>query len=169
MRSTADGTVAVRVNEAEAYLGVNDPACHTFGGRRTSRTEIMWGEAGCAYVYLIYGIHNCFNVVTVGEGVPEAVLLRGGVPVFGRDLMQGRRGCSTAAAVLTDGPGKLCQALAMTREDNGTDLCNPSNPLSIRTDGVTITDAMIRSQPRVGVEYSGEAAAWPLRFTLNLR
>ncbi len=157
----------MRVNEVEAYLGVDDPACHTFGGRRTARTEVMWGEAGRAYVYLIYGIHNCLNVVTVGEGVPEAVLLRGGAPVFGVDLMRGRRGSLATASALTDGPGKLCQALALTRMDNRADLCDDSNPLSIRSDGITITDAMICSQPRVGVDYAGEAATWPLRFTLR--
>ncbi len=71
------GTTVVRITEVEAYLGVEDPACHTFGGRRTPRTETMWGPAGRAYVYLVYGLHHCLNVVTVGEGSPEAALIRG--------------------------------------------------------------------------------------------
>ena len=73
-----EGTVVLRLTEVEAYLGTEDPACHTYGGRRTRRTETMWGEAGHAYVYLVYGLHCCLNVVTVAPGQPEAVLIRGG-------------------------------------------------------------------------------------------
>ena len=87
IRRHPEGEVVVRINEVEAYLGVEDPACHTFGGRRTRRTETMWGPAGCAYVYLVYGLHNCLNAVTVGEGVPEAVLVRGAEIVRGLELI----------------------------------------------------------------------------------
>jgi len=167
LRATGAGVVAVRLTEVEAYLGVDDPACHTFGGRRTARTETMWGEAGRAYVYLIYGIHSCLNVVTVGEGAPEAVLLRGGRSVCGQDLIRMRRGDRISPASLTDGPGKLCQALAVSRTEDGADLCVAESGLSIRTDGSSITEAMIRRLPRVGVDYAGEAAAWPLRFKLK--
>lgn len=167
VRTTAEGVVAVRLDEVEAYLGVDDPACHTFGGRRTARTETMWGEAGRAYVYLIYGIHNCLNVVTVGEGSPEAILLRGGRPVFGEDLIRRRRGAQIAPAHLTDGPAKLCQALAVTRTQDGRDLCDAEARLTIRTDVSPITDAMVRQLPRVGVAYAGDAAGWPLRFKLR--
>lgn len=165
--SKPEGTVAVRINEVEAYLGVEDPACHTFGGRRTPRTETMWGRAGVAYVYLIYGIHNCLNVVTVGEGSPEAVLLRGAEPVAGRSLIRERRGPRVAEHELTDGPGKLCQALAVSRDDDGTDLCTPGARLTIRDTPALVDDEVIRSLPRVGVDYAGEAAAWPLRFLLH--
>jgi DNA-3-methyladenine glycosylase len=164
VRTTTEGIVAVRLAEVEAYLGAEDPACHTFGGRRTARTETMWGEAGMAYVYLIYGLHNCLNVVTVGPGVGEAVLVRGGLTAAGGGLVRSRRGSRVPESGLTDGPGKLCQALAVSREDDGSDLCGPSSGLWICDDGVRVADASVTRTPRIGVHYAGEAAAWPLRF-----
>jgi DNA-3-methyladenine glycosylase len=166
VRESVEGGVAVRLTEVEAYLGVDDPACHTFGGRRTARTETMWGEAGRAYVYLIYGIHSCLNVVTVGEGAPEAVLLRGGRVVWGEGLARTRRGDRIPTISLADGPGKLCQALAVSRIDDGTDLCVAESGLTLRADDSPISAAMVQCSPRVGVDYAGEAAAWPLRFRL---
>jgi len=163
IRRSSEGLAALRLAEVEAYLGVDDPACHTFGGRRTRRTATMWGEAGHAYVYLVYGMYDCLNVVTVGEGHPEAVLIRGGIPVAGEELMlhrrQGRR------RHLADGPGKLCRALAISRADDGADLCDPASGLWIAQDGLTIPASRIVAAPRVGVDYAGEAAAWPLRFS----
>jgi len=163
VRATGDGVAAVRVTEVEAYLGEDDPACHTFGGRRTRRTETMWGRAGVAYVYLIYGIHSCLNVVTVGEGAPEAVLIRGGVPVAGLDLVRRRRGAGTPPARLSDGPGKLCQALAVDRGQDGADLCDSGSGIWF-VDDPEGAKPVIRAAPRIGVDYAGEAAAWPLRF-----
>ncbi|HSN57391.1 MAG TPA: DNA-3-methyladenine glycosylase [Candidatus Sulfomarinibacteraceae bacterium] len=167
VRSTPDGTAAVQITEVEAYLGVEDPACHTFGGRRTPRTETMWGEAGLAYVYLIYGLHSCLNVVTVGEGEPEAVLVRGGRPVLGAALVRRRRGPRVAESALTDGPGKLCQALALTTADDGTDLCDVTSGLVIRDTGFRVVPASVERLPRVGVDYAGDAARWPLRLRLH--
>ena len=167
VRTTAQGVVAVRLNEVEAYLGEDDPACHTFGGRRTARTETMWGEAGHAYVYLVYGMHHCLNVVTVGEGVPEAVLIRGGIPITGCEQIRKRRGARVATQNLTDGPGKLCEALAITRADDGVDLCAPESEITIHTDGYRISDDEVDRLPRVGVDYAGEAAAWPLRMKIK--
>jgi DNA-3-methyladenine glycosylase len=164
VRATPEGVVAVRLVEVEAYLGAEDPACHTFGDRRTARTETMWGAAGVAYIYLIYGLHNCLNVVTVGEGVGEAVLVRGALTVAGRGLVRARRGSRVPESALTDGPGKLCQALSVSREDDGSDLCDPSSGLWICDDGVSVADASVTRTPRTGVDYAGEAAQWPLRF-----
>ena len=164
---TAEGVAAVRLNEVEAYLGVDDPACHTFGGRRTPRTETMWGEAGRAYVYLIYGMHHCLNAVTVGEGVPEAVLIRGGVPISGLELVHRRRGAKVASKNLSNGPGKLCRALAVSRAENGFDLCDPESALTIRSDGRTHPVDGVNLLPRVGIDYAGEAASWPLRLKLR--
>lgn len=169
IRTDGDGAVVLRINEVEAYLGINDPACHTFAGRRTPRTEVMWGEAGRAYVYLIYGIHNCLNVVTVGPGSPEAVLIRGGEVISGRCLARSRRGPNVEERVLADGPGKLCQALAVTRADDGIDLCTESTFLQIKDDGFRVEEGAIRRLPRVGVDYAGEAASWPLRLTTSSR
>jgi len=159
----------VRLDDVEAYLGVDDPACHTFAGRRTQRTEIMWGKAGVAYVYLIYGIHSCLNVVTVGEGTPEAVLIRGASPLMGGRLIRDRRGGRVAPKSLTDGPGKLCQALEITRADNGVDLCRRESAITILTDGYNVPDQEVDRLPRIGVDYAGEAAAWPLRFSSRRR
>ena len=167
VREHAEGTVALRLTEVEAYLGVDDPACHTFGGRRTARTETMWGEAGHAYVYLVYGLHTCLNVVTVGREQPEAVLLRGGVVERGFELARTRRGGGVRPKALSDGPGKLCQALAVTRSEDGADLCDPRSPLTIRDDGIRVEEEQVLRLPRVGVDYAGEAAAWPLRLLLR--
>jgi DNA-3-methyladenine glycosylase len=167
VRRAGDGTAAVRITEVEAYLGVDDPACHTYGGRRTPRTETMWGAAGHAYVYLVYGLHCCLNVVTVGEGHPEAVLIRGGTPITGVDVIRSRRGASTGDRSLTDGPGKLCQALAVTRDHNGVDLSQARAGLVICSGRSRPIAAATRATPRVGVDYAGEAARWPLRFVLD--
>ncbi len=162
IRRTPEGVAALRLTEVEAYLGVDDPACHTFGGRKTRRTATMWGEAGHAYVYLIYGMYDCLNVVTVGEGHPEAVLIRGGAPVAGEELMLRRR--HGRRRHLADGPGKLCRALAITREDDGADLCDTASGLWIADDGTRVPVGRIGTAPRVGVDYAGDAADWPLRF-----
>jgi DNA-3-methyladenine glycosylase len=167
VRSHPDGLVMVRLTEVEAYLGVDDPACHTYHGRRTARTETMWGEAGHAYVYLIYGMHHCLNVVTVSAEQPEAVLLRGGSVVEGHALVRARRGPQVEERFLVDGPGKLCQALAISRADDGADLCLPQSSLRICDDGTTVADAQVRRLPRVGVDYAGEAASWPLRLLID--
>ena len=163
----SDDEVVVRITEVESYLGIDDPACHTYGGRRTPRTETMWGEAGHAYVYLIYGLHNCLNVVTVGPGQPEAVLIRGGVVEKGLEIVRARRGPKVGERSLTDGPGKMCQALAITRLDDGIDLCAPDSALRICDDGVRISEDRVQRLPRVGVDYAGEAASWRLRLRFD--
>ena len=167
VRTRAEGDVVLRLTEAEAYLGIDDPACHTCGGRRTPRTETMWGEEGRAYVYLVYGLHSCLNVVTVGPGRPEAVLIRGGVVEEGLEVVRARRGPRVGEHSLTDGPGKLCQALAISRSDDGVDLCDGEAALRICDDGFEVPDDWIQRLPRVGVDYAGEAASWPLRFRIN--
>ncbi len=164
VRTTRGGSVAVRITEVEAYLGIADPACHTFGGRRTARVETMWGEAGLAYVYLVYGLHHCLNVVTVGPGEPEAVLIRGGVPLSGHELVRARRRVKGPPERWLNGPGKLCQGLGITVADNGTDLCAADGGLWIGEDGVEVPENRVLRGPRVGVAYAGEAAEWPLRF-----
>ena len=164
--AAAGEKVAGRIVEVEAYLGEGDPASHA-GRGRTPRSEIMFGPPGFAYVYLIYGMHHCLNVVTVGEGVPEAVLIRGGVPVMGNGLVRRRRGPKVALRNLADGPGKLCHALAVTRAENGLDFGDPGSPLTIRSDGRGFSDLNTDRLPRIGVDYAGDAASWPLRFKLR--
>ncbi len=164
LRATDEGVAAVRLVEVEAYLGVEDPAAHTYRGRRTARVAAMWGEAGHAYVYFVYGMHHCLNVVTVGPEVPHAVLLRAGVPVVGESLMRSRRGGTVRRRALADGPAKLCQALDIDRADNGVDLCRRDNGLWLADDGHIVPDAEVDRTPRIGIAYAGEAASWPLRF-----
>jgi DNA-3-methyladenine glycosylase len=144
-----------RIVEVEAYLGVEDPAAHTHGGRRTPRNEAMYGEAGFTYVYFIYGIHNCVNVVTQIRDVPEAVLLRALEPVEG--FTNDER---------LNGPGKLCAGLKITRELNSVALFDPKSSLFIEDD-ISISQEDIAISRRVGIEYAGDAVYWPLRFGIR--
>ena len=161
------GLVALRVAETEAYVGPDDRAAHTWRGRRTARVRSMWGPPGHAYVYLIYGLHWCLNLVTGAESGGEAVLVRGGSVVAGHALVRDRRGGNVAPRDLTNGPGKVCQALAVNREHDGVDLCGPRARLFLADDGTE--PHHIRATPRIGVGYAGEAAAWPLRFVVSSR
>ena len=137
-----------RIVETEAYEGPEDLAAHSAGGRRTARTEIMFGPPGHAYVYLIYGMWNCLNVVTASAGVPHAVLLRALAPVSG---IEGA----------THGPGLLCKALGIDRKDNGLDVC--ADELWI-AEPPAAAPARITAGPRIGVDYAGEWAGHPWRF-----
>jgi DNA-3-methyladenine glycosylase len=168
VRSSEDGLLALRITEVEAYLGPDDPACHTAGGRRTERVRSMWGPAGRAYVYLIYGLHHCLNLVTARDGAGEAVLVRGGVAVYGLDGVRRRRS-GVGDADLTNGPGKICQALDVDRGMDGADLCGVRDGLWLADDGVRIPDTEVNTTHRVGVGSAGEAALWPLRFVCSDR
>lgn len=147
-----------RIVEAEAYRGPEDRAAHSFGGRRTARTEVMFGPPAHAYVFFVYGLHYQVNLVTTALGAPHAVLLRAVEPVEGVELMAARRGLSPTRRELTNGPGKLCQAFAIDRNANGADLTCP--PLFL-SDGAT---CKVERATRVGVDYAGAWAARPWRF-----
>lgn len=166
-RRLPEAIAAVRLVEVEAYLGVSDPACHTFGGRRTPRTEVMWGEAGHLYVYFLYGMHHCANVVTREAGEPEAVLLRGGMVVMGLDAVARLRGRHDRFGWL-DGPARLCQGLGLDRTLNGHDLTSASE-VWLADDGFRVPADSVHRAGRVGVAYAGEAASWPLRFRVAAR
>jgi DNA-3-methyladenine glycosylase len=165
---TPDGTVAVRLVEVEAYRGADDPASHSFRGR-TARNAVMFGPPGHLYVYFIYGMHFCLNAVTGEAGVGSAVLIRAGEPLAGAVRMAELRGLAAAGRAtrpgdLAGGPGKLCRALAIDRALDGAPLDRP--PLWIEP-GEPAADGEVAASPRVGVDYAGEAAAWPLRFALR--
>lgn len=151
------------ITEVEAYLGIQDKACHTYGDRRTPRTEAMYEAGGHAYIYFIYGMHHCFNVVTEKNGVPEAVLIRALEPVEGLSWMKKFRK-TQAIKNLTTGPGKLAQALQLTKELNGQLLS--SKDLFIEYADRVPASEIVRC-PRIGVSYAGDHAAWPLRFYLK--
>lgn len=159
VRRTLEGEVRGRIVEAEAYRGPQDRAAHSFGGRRTARTEVMFGRAGHAYVFFVYGMHYNFNLVTGSVGDPEAVLIRALEPLSGISLMAARRKMAPERVELTNGPGKLCQACAITRGDYGVDLCSESVLFLLDA-----PRAKVARSPRIGVDYAGTWAARPWRF-----
>jgi DNA-3-methyladenine glycosylase len=154
--------LAGRIVETEAYLGVIDLAAHAYGGLRTERTSTMFMAGGHSYVYLIYGMHSCLNVVTQKQGVPEAVLIRAIEPTEGIEEMRKRRPKAKKDTDLTSGPGKLCDALGITRKQNAL-LLNDSELLI--EDAPLLKRTQITASPRIGVDYAEHAADWPLRFT----
>lgn len=141
-----------RIVEVEAYLGIEDPACHTFGGRKTTRVQSMYLEGGHSYIYMIYGIHFCLNVVTLTEKFPEAVLIRALEPLEPLNLA-------------LNGPGKLCKGFGLSKKQDGLALFDDHSPLWI--EGGTARASQIIKAPRIGVDYAGEAAKWPLRFLIK--
>jgi len=154
--------VSGRIVEVEAYLGVEDRAAHSYGGRRTRRTETMFGTGGRVYVFFVYGMHHQFNVVTGPEGVPHVVLVRAVEPEEGIELMKERRPVSTARE-LTNGPGKLCRALGIDLTFDGEDLTT-GRRLWLEETGVRFKSEEIASGPRVGIDYAAEDALKPWRF-----
>ena len=153
--------------ETEAYAGPEDRASHAYNSRRTSRTEIMFHEGGVAYVYLCYGIHHLFNIVTNVEGIPHAVLIRAIEPTDGVELMLHRRNMKEVSPKLSGGPGTLTQALGIKTTQTQTDLTGEQIWLEDR--GFLVPEDEIIAGPRVGVSYAGEDAENPWRFQLKNR
>jgi DNA-3-methyladenine glycosylase len=152
------GVTTGKIVETEAYVGPEDKASHASRGR-TPRSAVMFGPAGFAYVYLIYGMHHCLNVVTEAQDYPAAVLIRAVEPIAGVALMMTRRGMADVRQ-LTNGPGKVCQAFAIDRSLNGTDVCGDT--LYIESGGDLPPDIVVTT--RVGVEYAGPWKDTPWRF-----
>ncbi len=167
VRTLPEGTRLVcRITETEAYVGRMDKACHAYHYRRTPRTQTMFARPGTAYIYLIYGMHCCLNLVTEPEGEPSAVLIRGAVPVKNVDIIaENRFSCkhedmsAYQRKNFLNGPGKLCRGLALTRAQNGTDLLgdelfvSPAPPPKSFFTG-----------KRIGIDYAQEAVDFPWRF-----
>ncbi|MBR4703082.1 MAG: DNA-3-methyladenine glycosylase [Oscillospiraceae bacterium] len=149
--------------ETEAYIGPGDRACHAWGGKRTKRTEPLFGESGYAYVYLIYGMYCCLNVVTGGADEPQCVLIRALQPYLGLETMTARRG-GRPERELCRGPGKLCQALDITRELNARDMTFGD---FLILDGPGVPEDRIAVSKRIGIDYAGEAKDYPWRFFLK--
>lgn len=163
VRDLDGARLVLRIVETEAYLGAEDRASHAWGGRRTRRTSALFRDGGYAYVYLIYGMYHCLNAVTGDEEDGSAVLIRAGEAMEGTARMKTLRSLAREARPgdLAGGPGKLCQAMAIEGELNGTPLYE--GPLRVTT-GREVADSEVAIGPRVGIDYAGEAAAWPLRF-----
>ncbi len=155
-----------RIVETEAYRAPDDKACHAYNDRRTKRTETMFADGGVAYIYLCYGIHHLFNVVTAPRDVAHAVLIRGIEPIDGMDIMLQRRGKSELARSLTAGPGSLSAAMGIRKSLTGTSLYDATSAIYITEAHPTPPDQIIAS-PRVGVIYAEECAAWPWRFRIK--
>lgn len=172
---TKEGVTSGIIVETEAYMGPEDAAAHSSGGRRTARTEIMYAEAGHVYVYFIYGMHTCFNIVSGPLHKPEAILIRALEPKEGLPLMAQRRGLEVPERKdgtgkqhqlkkLTNGPGKLSKAMGISLNDYGTRL--NSEHLYVK-ENLTVHESLIRSGPRINVDYAGDAARYPYRFWIK--
>jgi DNA-3-methyladenine glycosylase len=160
------------ITETEAYAGITDRASHAYGNKLTSRTEVMFRQGGIAYVYLCYGVHSLFNVVTNMEGIPHAVLIRALEPVEGIDIMEKRMGRRISDKHFADGPGKLAKALGINYHHSGADLCCTIWNISetkiwIEERSTILLDRQITVTPRIGVSYAGEDAMLPYRFLLK--
>lgn len=148
--------------EVEAYKGPEDKAAHTYNNKRTSRTEIQFREGGFVYVYMIYGMYYCFNVTANLPNMPEAVLVRALEPLGGIDLMKERRKTDVIKN-LCNGPGKLCTALGIKKDDNGQDLCGEK--IYILDGG--INDIKIKTSPRINIDYAEEYKDFLWRYYID--
>lgn len=148
--------------ETEAYFGVVDKASHAYGGRRTERTETLYSQGGISYVYLCYGIHHLFNVVTSVDGEPHAVLVRAVEPLVGQEIMELRRNLPAEKPAISSGPGSAAKALGIDRSFNKKDLTE--NEIWVEDHGIRYTSEDIIAGPRIGVAYAQEDALLPWRF-----
>jgi len=149
--------------ETEAYIAPGDRACHAYGGRRTARTEPLFGEAGHAYIYLIYGMYCCLNIVTGLPDEPQCVLIRALKPTLGVERMSARRG-GCKIRELCRGPGKLCMALAIERDMNSRDMTEGD---LVILPGPEISEKSVEHTARIGIDYAGEAKDYPWRFIIR--
>jgi DNA-3-methyladenine glycosylase len=155
-------TTSGKIVETEAYIGLTDKASHSFGGKRTSRNEHMYAAPGIAYVYICYGMHHLFNVVSNKINVPDAVLIRAVEPLEGIDIMLQRSGKLKLDNTLTKGPGNVAKALGISKQHSGVNLM--SNKIFIADARIYFDANEIAVSKRIGIESAGEAAAYPYRF-----
>ena len=153
--------------ETEAYRAPDDKASHAYGNKKTNRTKTMFEKPGTAYIYLVYGFHHLFNVVTAPEDVAHAVLVRAVEPIVGIDIMLERRNRTSSDFDLTNGPGKWTQAFGITTDLNGLDLSAMDSLIQIFDPGIKITDDKIIASPRVGIDYAEEWTDKPWRFRIK--
>lgn len=163
IHQTDEGEVGGKIVEVEAYVGLKDAASHAYKNKYTNRTKVMFGPGGYAYVYLIYGMYYCMNIVTNKESYPEAVLIRALEPIMGIDLMKERRKTDNLLN-LCSGPGKLCLAMGISKNQNGNDLCGDNLYL---VSGETISLDDIVKTPRINIDYAKEARDYLWRFIIK--
>jgi len=160
------------ITETEAYAGITDKASHAYNNRRTLRTEIMYHKGGTAYVYLCYGIHALFNIVTSLEDEPHAVLIRGILPLKGLEIMKARTGKNIIEPKNGKGPGNVTKLLGIRVIDSGLDICNGltgERRIWIQDEGIVINGNEVITSPRVGIDYAAEDALRPYRFQWNAK
>lgn len=163
VHQTAEGITAGMIVEVEAYVGSRDKGAHSYPNKRTPRTQIQFGPGGFAYVYGIYGLHFCFNVVANVAQEPEVVLIRALEPLEGIPLMEQRRN-TTDRAVLCNGPGKLCSAMGITKAQYGYDLCNSTLSLEPYQQ---VDPSQILVSPRINIDYAQECRDYLWRYFLR--
>ncbi|ANF52803.1 3-methyladenine DNA glycosylase [Chryseobacterium glaciei] len=161
-----DGEItAAIIVETEAYFGIHDKASHAYGGKRTERTEIMYAQGGISYVYLCYGIHHLFNVVTSIENEPHAVLVRAVEPLIGQEIMELRRNMPSTKSAISSGPGSAAKALGINRSFNKKELTGEE--IWLEDHNIRYNPDDIIASPRVGVAYAQEDALLPWRFFIK--
>jgi DNA-3-methyladenine glycosylase len=164
IHESEEGTTSGLIVETEAYLGPEDRAAHSYGNRRTARTEVMFQEAGTIYTYFIYGMHVCFNIVSGPLEKPEAILIRAIEPVKGIEIMKKRRAGIIKEKQLTNGPGKLSKSMGFTLGHSGLLI----NECSIQIkQGIDVSPREISSGPRINIAYAEEAIHFPYRFWIK--
>ena len=168
---TEHGKLVGRIVETEAYMGENDKAAHSYNNKRTKRTEVMFGPPGHAYVYLIYGMYHCFNIVAAETNIAQAVLVRAIEPLEGLNIMTKLRykkpshECTKRELLnLTNGPGKLCRAMNINIKNNGQDLCG--NKLYLLKANAPPKNDIITTS-RINIDYAEEAVNYPYRFYIK--
>lgn len=181
VRELTGARLVCRITETEAYVGRLDKACHAYGYRRTARTETLFAAAGTVYIYLIYGMYHCLNFVTEAEGEPSAVLIRGASPVLGETtLSRARFGkapedrSAYQCKNFLNGPGKLCQALSLTRAENNSSLagnalwvCDDPMDFGLTLNATLQKPLLIHTGARIGIDYAAEAVHFPWRFWID--
>jgi len=187
VHETPEGTIRGIITEVESYMGEKDKGSHTYGGKRTERTEPMYHIGGTSYVYLIYGMYSCMNIACMGVDVPQAVLLRSVIPADdeskrlmtrlrlapvnrkrekkGKELYAEDRLPNSIQKHLSDGPGKMCIAMGITRAENDIDMVK-SDRFYV-TEGIQISPKQILEGKRIGIDYAEEAADYLWRFYIK--
>ena len=151
-----------RIVETEAYIGLTDRASHSFGGKRTARNEHMYSGPGTAYVYICYGMHHLFNVVSNAKNIPDAILIRAVEPLAGTGIMLERTGKKKLDNSLTKGPGNVARALGISKEQSGINLVK--GQVYIADDGFLLEQNLLGISKRIGIESAGDAVLKPYRF-----
>ncbi len=170
VRKSKKANMIGKIIEVEAYLGPNDKACHCYNYKKTAKTKVMYQKPGTIYVYYIYGMYFCLNVITEPEGMPCAVFIRQLYPIEGIDLMKENRSVKIGKNFknLVDGPSKLCMAFQISKDEfNGKDSCSPDSKLFF-TNGEEVNENDIVSNKRIGIDYADEDKELLLRFTLKI-